>query len=289
MNALKLAVAIACGLGSALLAPGPAVAGNVSDVIGFNVWLPPASGARSDLTLQFTGGVAGITGGSYAPLTKSRSKFSYSNAAPDLGFVVHFDDADQMDVVGVRLDLLLTGAPISGAVSLPEGGRMDGLIGGGELFVLHDGEFSIPFPSAVASPPPSGEVTIKDSPGSVRAGSTLRVSGNVSDRCPPGDFVMLFSRAFKRTATFAGAPAILATVRPGGHFSAHTTIPAGRKQGRYRITGRCAAGPSARSLPCGYSGNERLTRAAPMPRRQPVPLTQSASALAPASIDAESA
>jgi hypothetical protein len=78
--------------------------------------------------------------------------------------------------------------------------------------------------------------------GRVRAGRMPCVAGNVAGRCPRGGTGALLSRAFNRPSSFAGVPAIYATVRRGGAYSARTKIPAGRKPGRYRLTGRCASG-----------------------------------------------
>ena len=57
-----------------------------------------------------------------------------------------------------------------------------------------------------------------------------------------GDTVALLSRAFTNTYSFAGVPAIYVTVGRQGAFSVKTTIPASRKAGNYKITGRCGGG-----------------------------------------------
>jgi len=79
------------------------------------------------------------------------------------------------------------------------------------------------------------------SPASVRAGGTVRLSGS-ADGCTAGSNAFLLSRAFVRRHEFAGVPAVLARVHPGGGFKVWTTIPRSRRPGRYVITGRCGGG-----------------------------------------------
>ena len=79
------------------------------------------------------------------------------------------------------------------------------------------------------------------SPASVRAGGTVRLSGS-ADGCMVGSSVFLLSRAFVRRHEFAGVPAVLAKVRPGGAFKVWTTIPRSRRPARYVVTGRCGGG-----------------------------------------------
>jgi len=87
-----------------------------------------------------------------------------------------------------------------------------------------------------------GNISIKVSPSSVRAGHAVKVSGSVGTGCGKGDAVTLLSKAFAHTHEFAGVPAIYATARNGGAFSTTTTIPKARKAGKYTITGRCGGG-----------------------------------------------
>ena len=79
------------------------------------------------------------------------------------------------------------------------------------------------------------------SPASVRAGGTVQLSGS-ADGCTAGSNAFLLSRAFVRRHEFAGVPAVLARVHPGGSFKVWTTIPRSRRPGRYVITGRCGGG-----------------------------------------------
>jgi len=63
-----------------------------------------------------------------------------------------------------------------------------------------------------------------------------------ADGCPVGDAVIIISRAFVHTHDFAGLPAVLARVKSGGSFRVTTRIPATKRPGRYRVTGRCGGG-----------------------------------------------
>jgi hypothetical protein len=88
-------------------------------------------------------------------------------------------------------------------------------------------------------------VTLRVSPGSVTAGDTVVVSGSVGP-APAGSAcatsVLLLSRAFVRTNTFAGVPAVTAAVKPGGAFTTTTRIPPSTPDGTYTISGRCGGG-----------------------------------------------
>jgi hypothetical protein len=78
-------------------------------------------------------------------------------------------------------------------------------------------------------------------PSTVRPGHTTLIRGN-ADGCPVGDTVVVISRAFSRAHEFAGVPAVLARVRPGGTFRATARVPAARRPGRYVVTARCGGG-----------------------------------------------
>jgi hypothetical protein len=98
-------------------------------------------------------------------------------------------------------------------------------------------------PAWAASPTPP--VAVHASPNPVLAGHTVTVSGSVGpdqagSECATG--VKLLSRAFNSNQDFAGVPALGATVRPDGTFTATTTIPRSRAAGSYTITGRCGGG-----------------------------------------------
>ena len=83
--------------------------------------------------------------------------------------------------------------------------------------------------------------TINTDPKPVTQGGVVRVFG-VVPQCARGNTVTLLSRAFSHRHEFAGVPAISAVVRRHHRYSKRTTIPAQRRPGRYRITGRCGGG-----------------------------------------------
>jgi hypothetical protein len=78
-------------------------------------------------------------------------------------------------------------------------------------------------------------------PSTVHRGQLVRVHGTLHG-CAVGDTVTLLSRAFSRRHSFAGVPAVFATVRAGGRYSVRTRIPARRRAGLYHVTGRCGGG-----------------------------------------------
>ena len=87
----------------------------------------------------------------------------------------------------------------------------------------------------------AGGPTIRVSPTTVVQGYEVRVFGVVPG-CAVDNRVTLLSRAFSHRHEFAGVPAIFARVKAGHKYSKRTIIPAGRRPGRYRITGRCGGG-----------------------------------------------
>jgi hypothetical protein len=79
------------------------------------------------------------------------------------------------------------------------------------------------------------------SPSTVHRGRTVLVSG-VAGGCAAGDTVTLLSHAFTATHSFAGVPAVYATVGSAGRFSTHARIATARVPGVYTITARCGGG-----------------------------------------------
>lgn len=90
--------------------------------------------------------------------------------------------------------------------------------------------------SAVAATP-----RLAVSPNPVHRGHAVRVYGAIPG-CVIGDQVTLISRAFSHRHAFAGVSAVFARVGSHHRYSVRTLIPAGRKPGRYTITGRCGGG-----------------------------------------------
>jgi hypothetical protein len=80
------------------------------------------------------------------------------------------------------------------------------------------------------------------SPARVTAGDKTRVFGSVGSGCAVGNTVTLLSRAFPRTHTFAGVPAVSTPVRANHRYSVKVRIPATRAPGSYQVSGRCGGG-----------------------------------------------
>jgi hypothetical protein len=78
-------------------------------------------------------------------------------------------------------------------------------------------------------------------PSTVGAGHTVQVFGSAG-LCPAGDRVTLLSGAFSDAHSFAGVPAVYATVNRKGNYSTTTKIPSSRAAGSYTVTGRCGGG-----------------------------------------------
>jgi hypothetical protein len=88
---------------------------------------------------------------------------------------------------------------------------------------------------------------LKVSPGTVKRGNRVTVSGSVGNGCQTGhkgDVATIFSRAFKGSTSqnFAGVPAVVASVRKGDRFSFKIRIRKAIKKGRYHVGGRCGGG-----------------------------------------------
>jgi hypothetical protein len=89
---------------------------------------------------------------------------------------------------------------------------------------------------AVASGP-----RIALSPSRVHRGRYVQVYGTLTG-CPSGDAVTLISHAFPRRHSFAGVPAVSATVAKGGRYSVRVRVPSGKRPGAYSVSGRCGGG-----------------------------------------------
>src|SRR6266508_2624739 len=78
----------------------------------------------------------------------------------------------------------------------------------------------------------------------IGAGDTVTVSGSVGPDAAGSECssVTLLSKAFVHANDFAEVPAVFAAVKPGGAFTATTTIPRAKPAGTYTITGRCGGG-----------------------------------------------
>ena len=94
-------------------------------------------------------------------------------------------------------------------------------------------------PAGTTTSPSSPTLTL--SPSSVAPGDAVSISGSAGD-CPPGDDVIVISRAFPGPEEFAGVPAVTAPVQSDGSFSASATIASDQEPGTYDVTARCGGG-----------------------------------------------
>jgi hypothetical protein len=199
--------------------------------------------ANSQVKLGFTSGITNIveqatTGNSLKEVT-----------AGSAGFIIFFGTPppSESPTSTVIIDgQLSSGTPIKGVATLPAGATVSASVNSGPAQTINNGQFSITTPTTLGG---VQGPTLKVTPGRVRAGRRVNVSGNVAGGCVRGHAVTLLSRAFTNTYTFASIPAIHATVGSQGGFSVKTTIPASRKPqaasrkpGKYTITGRCGGG-----------------------------------------------
>jgi hypothetical protein len=86
---------------------------------------------------------------------------------------------------------------------------------------------------------------VKVSPGSAKAGATVRVYGSVGNGCEvgkKGDDAEIYSTAFKAPPGAGDLPTVLAQTDKHGNFSAHAKLKQHLKAGKYRIGGRCGGG-----------------------------------------------
>ena len=119
---------------------------------------------------------------------------------------------------------------------------------------------------AVRAAPTAPPAAIHVSPRSVAAGDTVTVSGSVGPDAAGSECssVTLLSKAFVHANDFAEVPAVFAAVKPGGAFTATTTIPRAKPAGTYTITGRCGGGNLGASATL-------VVRAAASPTTTPAP------------------
>jgi hypothetical protein len=90
---------------------------------------------------------------------------------------------------------------------------------------------------------------VRVSPGKVRAGKTVTVSGSVGNGCETGhtgDAATLYSKAFKGVTkqNFAGIPSITVSLAHStdGTFSTKVKLSRHVKAKWYRVSGRCGGG-----------------------------------------------
>jgi len=93
----------------------------------------------------------------------------------------------------------------------------------------------------LAAPAIAASPSLKVTPTTVVRGHKVKVFGVVPG-CTPGGQVVLLSKAFPTANEFAGLPAVYAVVAAHSAYSVTVKIPAGKKPGKYTITGRCGGG-----------------------------------------------
>jgi hypothetical protein len=92
---------------------------------------------------------------------------------------------------------------------------------------------------AIAVSAPRG--SLKLSPATLRPGARIRLTGTAGGGCRAGAQVILVSAAFAGVVRhyLGGKPAVWATVRAGGFFSATITVAGGQPAGRYVVFAFC--------------------------------------------------
>jgi hypothetical protein len=129
------------------------------------------------------------------------------------------------------------GGTVTGTATLSSGATMTASIDGGSSIAIPNGNFSIPVPagvggSRIATP------SVHVSPGSIRAGGTVKVSGVAPSGAKAGAKLTLMSHAFQSSDRVAGFPAVTTPVLKNGTYSATVRIQARLKPNTYGITGR---------------------------------------------------
>jgi hypothetical protein len=114
---------------------------------------------------------------------------------------------------------------------------MTASIDGGPSVAIPNGNFSIPVPAGVGG---SRVVTpsVRVSPGSVRAGGTVQISGVAPSGAKPGAKLTLMSHAFRSSDRVAGFPAVTTPVLKNGTYSTTVQISSKLKPNTYGVTGR---------------------------------------------------
>jgi hypothetical protein len=247
LAAVTAVVLVLFAAGSASAAKRPAASAARSGSMTLAIIIPATNNnlAKAHVSVMFTSGFARIDHITASTLADdSPLDLLNVDANPTVGFTIDTEGEHfATDIYSLAITGPLTGAPIAGNASLPMGASIHVGIAGGKGppgAVIKDGPFSFPSPpDEISSPPPTGKASLKINPQRVRAGRAVRVSGNVGGRCAGGGIVAVRSRAFIARTPLGGVPAIFAVVGSNGSFSARTRIPAGRKPGRYQVTGRC--------------------------------------------------
>ena len=191
--------------------------------------------ARSTASVGIESGLTGITnqaaiGSSMLALDASNDGFFVTSNAANSGA-----DAIQGDAT--------PGTPIVGTASLPAGTTMTVSVDGGAKQSIGNGAFSIQVPAQVGATrlTKSGAVkpysSVTASPGVVRPGGRVTISGNAPKNARAGKWITLMSDAFASKRSVNGIPAIRAQVLVNGKYSVTTTIRRGLKPTSYAVSG----------------------------------------------------
>lgn len=135
------------------------------------------------------------------------------------------------------------GEPIVGSATLPAGTTMTVSVDNGPKQSIGNGAFSIPVPAQVGAThlPKSGAPTpyssVTATPGIVRPGGRVTISGNAPKNARAGKWITLTSDAFASKRRVNGIPAIRAQVLVNGKYSVKATIRSGLRPTTYAVSG----------------------------------------------------
>lgn len=228
---LGVAASVLASAAMATAAPSHAEEQNQTDVT-FAFQQP----ARSTASVVVESGLTGITnqaaiGTSMLALNASTDGFYVTSNAANSGEDVINGDATP-------------GTPIVGAATLPTGTTMTVSVDGGAKQSIANGAFSIQVPAQIGATPraksgaarPYSSVTA--SPGVVRPGGRVTISGNAPKNARAGKWITLMSDAFASKRRVNGIPAIRARVLVNGKYAVKATIRSGLKPTTYAVSGR---------------------------------------------------
>lgn len=214
-----------------------ATAGQMGVSVGVNIQFSVAMTGGQRIAITFTGGIADISQQSVAALPGGSLQVVTTSQT---GWTLEPSGTGTVSALVLVSGQGVSGVSVDGIATVPAGAALTASVNGGPRETITNGAFSLAVSGggvgATRGP------TLSVSPGAVRAGRRVTVSGTVAGGCARGDAVTLLSKAFAPTYRFAGLSAVYANVRATGRFAVTTRIPAARKPGRYTITGRCGGG-----------------------------------------------
>ena len=207
-------------------APRPAVGATTASQIKFVIH-EPAIGSVSVTSLNGAGTITSQT-------ATGNSMIGFETSAG--GFTM-FAGANANTGQDVLQGATTPDGTVTGTATLSSGATMTASINGGPSVAIPNGNFSIPVPAGVGG---SRVVTpsVHVSPGSVRAGGTVKISGVAPSGAKPGAKLTLMSHAFQSSDRVAGFPAVTTPVLKNGTYSATVRIKANVKPNTYGVTGR---------------------------------------------------